>query len=494
MLTPDLIYGLSEAYLKGRYDSPRPTPAFHFKMWEYCCLPDRKVAIAAPRGHAKSTAISHAYALAEMLFREHKYLVIISDTETQSSQFLGNIKTELKENEPLIKAFGPFEFIKDTEADVIIKCGDGHKFRIRSRGAAQAMRGMLWDGSRPDLIICDDLESDELVMSKDRREKLMNWFYGAVLPAMSENGRIRVVGTILHMDSVLEKLMPKERSPFTIHHELYEYDSNQFGQWKSIKFRAHNEDMSVVLWPERWSKELLQAEREDYVSKGLGDKYSQEYLNYPIDASDAYFRQVDMNDLRDTDAPLNYYIGVDLAITTKTRSDYTAFVVVGVDHNGFMKVVDVRRMRAKADDILTEFVALENKYSPEFFVVEKGTIWAAISPGLHKISMEMGVFPTIKEMPATADKEARARPLQARMRMGGMQFDKGADWYSDLESEMMRFPRDRHDDQVDALAYVGLALKNVIEAQTQEELEDEEFSNDYAEHFGSEGTSRWCGY
>jgi hypothetical protein len=151
-------------------------------------------------------------------------------------------------------------------------------------------------------------------------------------------------------------------------------------------------------------------------------------------------------------------------------------------------------MRSKADDIMLEFVAIEKIYSPEFFVVEKGTIWAAIEPGLHKIAMDLGVFPTIKAMPATADKEARARPLQARMRMGGMQFDKEASWYGDLESEMMRFPRDKHDDQVDALAYVGLALKSVIEAKTQAEIEDEEYETEYNEHFGSEGASRMCGY
>lgn len=494
MLTPDLIYGLSEAYLKNRYDTPRPTPAFHFKLWEYCCLPDKKVAIAAPRGFSKTTAVTHAYALSALLFREHKYLIIISDTETQAAQFLGNIKTELKENDELIKVFGPFDLEKDTETEIIVKFEDGHKFKVRAKGAGNPMRGMLWDGTRPDLIICDDLENDEAVLNQDRRTKLKEWFYGAVLPAVSESGKIRVVGTILHMDSVLEQLMPKEKSPLTIRHDLYEYDSDQFAPWKAIKFRAHNEDMSVLLWPERRSKAWLQAEKADYIARGLGDKYSQEYLNYPIDVQDAYFRKQDFAGLRDKDAPLNYYVGVDLAVTTKSRSDYTVFAVVGVDSNGFMKVVDVRRMRSKADDIMLEFIAIENTYSPEFFVVEKGTIWAAVEPGLHKISMDIGVFPTIKAMPATADKEARARPLQARMRMGGMQFDKEASWYGDLESEMMRFPRDKHDDQVDALAYVGLALKSVIEAQTQAEIDEDEYEHEYQEHMGSSGTSKWCGY
>jgi hypothetical protein len=63
--------------------------------------------------------------------------------------------------------------------------------------------------------------------------------------------------------------------------------------WKSVKYRAHNSDFSEMLWPERWPAEKLKAEREDYIKQGLGDVYSQEYLNIPIDESMSYFKKVD---------------------------------------------------------------------------------------------------------------------------------------------------------------------------------------------------------
>jgi len=43
-------------------------------------------------------------------------------------------------------------------------------------------------------------------MNKDRRDKFKRWFYGALLPSRSKEGVIRYVGTILHMDSMLENL------------------------------------------------------------------------------------------------------------------------------------------------------------------------------------------------------------------------------------------------------------------------------------------------
>jgi hypothetical protein len=50
-------------------------------------------------------------------------------------------------------------------------------------------------------------------------------------------------------------------------------------------------DFSKMLWPERWPAEKLKAEREDYIRQGLGDVYSQEYLNIPIDESMSYFKK-----------------------------------------------------------------------------------------------------------------------------------------------------------------------------------------------------------
>ena len=76
---------------------------------------------------------------------------------------------------------GKVAFLKDTETDIIVQFTDGHTFRIIAKGAEQKLRGLLWNGSRPDIIICDDMENDELVLNKDRREKMRRWFYSAFI-------------------------------------------------------------------------------------------------------------------------------------------------------------------------------------------------------------------------------------------------------------------------------------------------------------------------
>ena len=52
---------------------------------------------------------------------------------------------------------GEVKFEKDSSTDIIVHFNDGQKFRIIAKGSEQKLRGMLWDGARPDLIICDDI-------------------------------------------------------------------------------------------------------------------------------------------------------------------------------------------------------------------------------------------------------------------------------------------------------------------------------------------------
>jgi hypothetical protein len=69
------------------------------------------------------------------------------------------------------------------------------------------------------------------------------------------------------------------------------------------------------------------------------------------------------------------------------------------------------------------------------------------------------------------------------MRAHGVKFDKTQDWYHAFEDELCKFPRGRNDDQVDSFAYLGMMLDSLIEAPTQEEIDDELY-HDELEHSG----------
>jgi len=309
-LTADLIEAFAGMFLSPLYDMPQPTPNFHREVWQLYCSDHPQCAVAAPRNHAKSTALTHDYGLAVALFRAQDYIIILGATEEMAIEHLGDIASELRSNEELIKAFGIQEFLTDQKTDIIVKCNDGHLFRFIARGAEQKIRGKKWKGKRPGLIIGDDIEDDEQVESKDRRDKFFRWLIRAAKQALRDGGLMRVHGTILHEDSALAKLM-KHKS------------------WHVLKYRAHQafDDFSNILWPEKFNEMRLRAIRAEFIDANDSPGYSQEYLNDPFDHENAYLKKEGFvaMDEEDHRAPKIFRIGVDFAISKADKADKFIF-------------------------------------------------------------------------------------------------------------------------------------------------------------------------
>ena len=472
-----VVEGFVKAFLLANYDDPKPVPQFHRDLWDLCCLDDRLVSIAAPRGFAKSTCVTLAYSLCQLLFRESQFAVVVSDTEGQSVQFLGDIANELETNDGLREAFGVKKFLKRAETDVIVMMDDGWRFRIIAKGSEQKVRGLKWRNKRPDLIICDDLENDEIVMNPDRREKFRNWFFKALLPSGSDSCVVRVVGTVLHFDSLLERLL---NSP----------------NWASKRFAAHRDydDFSGLLWPEKWPESRLRALRSEYEAQGIPEGYSQEYLNHPIAEATSYFKKSDFVPMKDGDREKRktiYALG-DLAISKAERADSSAFGVVGIDEDGVMYVLDAQKAKLDGWEIAEKMFEIQRNWRPQLFGIEEEKIKKAIGPFLNREMVRRNLYINFPDPPLvpSKDKQQRARSIQARMRAGGVRFDCDAEWFPALMEEMLRFPRGAHDDYVDMLSWAGALMDRMVEAPTDAELEDEEFY----ESVEFTGRSAICGY
>ena len=362
ILTEETIDGFTWGYLAANYDNPRPIPDFHMEMWELCCSDYPKVAIAAPREHAKSTAITHAFILTAVLTRVKSFVLLVSGTEAQASEFLMSIKAELEHNQRLRKTYGIKAFLKETETNIIVLMNDGGKFRIQAKGSEQKVRGLKWENKRPDLIVCDDLEEDEQVMSPERREKFKKWFMNALVPCGSDTCHIRVVGTILHLSSRLQALMENK-------------------MWKHLFYEAEDGNFKNLLWPEKFSEERLRAIQQDYIEDSNPEGYSQEYRNQPVDIKRAFFKSDYFYDFdRDSDGDwikpnLEYFAAADFAISEKEKADFTVIIVGGVDPSGILHIVDVNRF--KTEDgmmIIDELIATQKHWRPRLFTFETAQI------------------------------------------------------------------------------------------------------------------------
>lgn len=476
-ITAEHIEALSGVYLAQRYDTPQPTPDFHREVWEEYCSDFPQIAFAAPRNHAKSTGFTHDFVIANAVFRTEKYIMVIGATEELAIEHLGDIRSEFQENEDLRRDFKIKGFITDQKMDIIVECLDGYQFRIIARGAEQRIRGKKWQGHRPGLIICDDIEEDEQVESKDRRKKLRRWFFRACKQALRDGGRIRIHGTILHQDSLLARLMKNKT-------------------WQSKKFRAHRSynDFSDILWPEKFSEARLRGIQAEFKAEGDSAGYSQEYLNDPQDNEDVYIRPEDMLPLYDPDRGIDFRgvarvhcAGMDFAIDKKEVHDRTSITVGGKSADNRVAIVDQRVGRwdtvknkykpvEEETSIIDEMFSVQTRWHIDTWYVENGIEWKTMKSMIDNEMIERDIFLNIIALNPVNDKAVRGRPYQKRSKAGGMLYDKEASWYQEYEEEILLFKAETEatrDDQFDSTSWLCIGLENV-HVDEEDGLTDEE--------------------
>lgn len=460
-LTASLIEAFAGVYLSPMYDSPVPTPAYHRECWQLYCTPHTYCAVAAPRGHAKSTALTHDFGLATALFRVEDYIIIVSATEDLAIQHLGDIAKELRENDDLIRDFQIDRLTTDAKTDIIVRFKDGHECRFLAKGSGQKMRGVKWNGKRPGLIICDDLEEDEQVENRDRRKKFSRWFYRALVPCLRKGGKIRLHGTILHEDSLLARVMKAKG-------------------WVTRFYRAHRayDDFSEILWPEQFSEERLREIQLAFIEDGDPGGYSQEYLNDPLDLAEAYLRKDDFLAMSEGQrhTEKRFYVGCDFAVSKADSANRTSFTVGGQMLNNLVAIVDQHVGRWDTEEWIERMFEINRRWRPQAFFVEDGVIWKAVSPTIYREMRLRDEWFTCLPLLPVKDKAARGRAYQKRMRAGGIVFDVEASWFPGYQAENLAFTGlsdAKLDDQFDSTATLFLGLDNVAELE-EEDLEDEE--------------------
>ncbi len=484
-LTSAIIEAFAGVFLSARYDDPRPTPDFHREAWDLYSSDYRSCMVIAPRDHAKSTGLTFDYILAEVLFRRSQYVILIGSTETKAAEQLSNISDELHNNKDLIDEFQISHFETDQKTEIIVVHKDGHKFRILARGAEQKIRGALWNGMRPDLIVCDDMEDDEQVESIERREKFRRWFFRAAKQALSRRGRIRVHGTILHEDSLLSRL-------------------RRNSVWKHLFYKAHEgyDDFSNILWAERWTEAELREKRREFEDDNDGPGYSQEFLNTPLDNNEAFFRKGDFLEMLEEDYQavdsrmVMNDCGVDFAISKKDKANRSSFTVGCQTLRKEILIHDEILGRKNTLEIVETFFEIQQRHRIRNFYVEDGQIWQAIKPILDNEMRERDIWLICIAMPSTVEKGVRAQPLRKRHRAGGMRFAKRYEWYGPYEAEMLKFTGigdAKEDDQVDSTSILIRGMEmNFVELEEDDLKSDEELEDEIAAmRARKSGTGGW---
>ena len=483
----DLAY-FGRAYLPHYFS--RPSPQVHAELdtlWREGVLKgvmpigdDAKLvdaqdgcrrATAAPRGHAKSTNLTFKGSLHAALYRYKRYIIILSDTSDQANGFLSAIKDELEDNGAIREDFGDLTGGVWRENVIITSQG----VRIDAIGAGQKIRGRKHKNWRPDLMVLDDIENDENVRTVEQRKKLENWFYKAVSKAGDTYTDIVYIGTLLHYDSLLAKVLKNPAYRSVKYKAVQSFSTSPLWEtWESIYtdlgnegreleakkfFEENREEMlagTKVLWEEKLSYYDLMVTR---VSEGEAS-FNSELQNEPVNPDDClyneeWFDYYNPEDMDFSSADFRFYGFVDPSLGKNRRADYSAILTGALEvPTGYLYILDADIARRHPDAIISDVLQkadwIQRTYGKRYvkFGVETVQFQWFLKEQLAKSSARARIYLPIEEVPQSSDKVLRIQTLQPDIKNKYIKFSRR---HKLLLEQLQYFPMADHDDGPDAL-------------------------------------------
>lgn len=399
----------------------------------------QKVVIAAPRGWGKTTINTTAYPARNICFGLKHFIVPVSNTADKALMDAANLKMALTTNDIQAGDIIPTVFGDLRRDNWAAKQFEAGNTFVLPRGAGQQIRGINHNGHRPDLIIVDDLEDAEAVMSEERRAKLKQWFFADLMNSVDrsrDDWKIVVIGTILHEDALLTNLLKDE-------------------SWYRIRLSLCDDDFKSN-WPEFMSDDKVIELFESYRQQGQADTFAREYQNKPISNIDAvfkknYFRYYEPASILD-DRQIYFCTLVDPAKTTKLHSADSAIVTVGLDLvNHKIYFHDCAAGKFHPDELFDKMFEQVQLHDSRILAVEVTSLNEFITQPIKNEMRKRGVFPQFMELKARDKKENRVAQLAPFYRQGYIYHNKQVS--AKLELQLLTFPRAELWDVMDAFAY-----------------------------------------
>lgn len=212
--------------------------------------------------------------------RGYNTLVLVGANNDTADNLLGDLQAELQFNQRYIDDFGE-QWQQGTweEGNFTTKDGCAH-FAL---GIGQKPRGLRKGAFRPDLIIIDDVDDDEMVNNESRVDKLVKWIQRSLIPTMDKGqGRVIQANNLIHEKSVTAKLAEKWLEAEKKLKETQKQLGRKLDTSATLEFYIddvpiRNEE-SLPNWPAKYTV-------DDIIQLEIGEGYAvfeSEYMNNPI--------------------------------------------------------------------------------------------------------------------------------------------------------------------------------------------------------------------
>jgi phage terminase large subunit-like protein len=283
----------------------QPSPPMHRRIDLVLDSPQHRfINLQCFRGSGKTTKL-RAFAARRIAYRMSRTILVIGGSEPAASRSIQWMRGQIERNRLFRDTFGlrPGKKWHETEIEIVSDI-DGSVTWVLGVGISSNIRGINFDDYRPDLIIGDDLLTDENILTKESRDKTTDLIMGAIADSLAPrseepNTKLALLQTPLHHD---DASMVMSRSAM--------WHTERFPCWtpETEKLSPHQQ---VSSWPERFPTEELQQKKSAMFAMGKGTVFLREWEVRIVSSETAAFKP----DL------LQYYTDVPLRGTTVLSID-----------------------------------------------------------------------------------------------------------------------------------------------------------------------------
>lgn len=402
----------------------------------------KRLMVFMPPRHGKSELCSIQFPAFAIGKNQDKQIIQASYSGDLATDF-GRQVRNLIQDTPFKMLFPDVELAEDSQAK--------GKWNTKGRGSYSAVGiGGSLTGRGADILIIDDpIKNREEAESQLIRDSHWAWYTSTARTRLMPGGAIIVVVTRWHDDDLAGRILANSTP----------------GSWDVLEYPAiaeKDEEFRKVgepLWATRYTLQELEDIRKDVGEYDFSSLYQQQ----PINAATQEFKSKYFKTVKEPPQGAQLFIAIDTAASQRDSADNTGIAKCYVDHtNQWFIAAEGRKMTPlQLIDYLFSVYAAER---PVKIGIEKTIFLIAIKPFLDAEMRRRNVFLPIVELEhGNKRKEDRIRALLPRYEAGAItHIEHQCDM---LVAEALRFPKGRHDDVLDATAYLTQLVKGTSGAR-----------------------------
>lgn len=412
-------------------------------------LDHKFIEIIAFRGSAKSTYCSLVLPIFSVVGKhQKKHIVLVGQTQSKSEQSLLNIRQVWESSELLMRDFGPIRHETDPWNQTSLVFGH-YGAKITAISVERSPRGIIHGRYRPDLIICDDIEDVASAKTMEARDKLWQYINAELIPAGDINTNFIFIGNLVHEDSSMMRLKT-----------WIEKDKIR-GICKTYPLLDESQNIS-------WLDKFPNLTAIDELKRNSPSEidFLREYLLKIIPDGDRVIFPQDINRYKEEDliprADFKFYLVlIDPAVSLKHTADNTAIITARVyENNGKINIYitpNPTNNKLSWPEIIKEVERIVSTFDNSNYkvLIEGGSSQG----GLVQMLQDEG-FNAEEVLPHGNDKKTRLSMLRVLLQNKTILFPEVGT--ETLESQMIFFGTEKHDDLADALTLISLNRHNLV--------------------------------